>query len=322
MNTSARLESVWQRVLAMAERRLPALTRLRQPEGLPVTLSRRRIYVLPTRFGLVFALMLFTMMLGALNYNNNAALLLTCLLGGGTFLSMFVAFRTLDGLSLLTVHAAPCFAGERLALQLQFSGGARLRRALRLDHPGGSRLFRLSAEEGRLQLDLVTERRGWYVLPRLRLWSEFPLGLFWVWSYLHPEFRCVIYPRPEQLGPALPDSGVATGGKTQRRDGDDFATLRGYRPSDPPRLIAWKASARHDTLLVREHEHSPSREVILDFAAMQLPDREARIARLARWVLLAESEQRPYELRLPHRRIGPALGPVHRHTCLTELALL
>lgn len=319
---SVALSSLWQRTLALAERQLPALTRLRASEPLPVALNRRRIYVLPTRFGFVFALMLFVMLLGALNYNNNAAILLTCLLAGTAFLSMFGGFRTLDGLTLQAVHAQPCFAGDSLPLQLQFSGGTRLRRALRLDHPGGTRLFRLAPEDGRLQLDVPTTRRGRYVLPRLRLWTEFPLGLFWVWSYLHPQFSTVVYPRPEAQGPGLPDSARHGGGTPQRREGEDFATLRSYRASDPPRRIAWKASARHDTLLVREHEHALTREVVLDFAALEFLEREARIARLARWVIQAETERRPYELRLPQRRIGPALGPAHRHECLTELALL
>jgi len=323
MSAVPRETSLRQRLLGMAERRLPSLTRLRAKESLPILLHRRRIYVLPTRFGAVFAAMLFTMLLGALNYNNNAAVMLTCLIGGSAFLSMFSAFRTLDGLALQAIHAASCFAGETLAVQVNFAGGGRLRRALRLDHPGGARLFHLPAQgDGRLQVDLPTERRGLYVLPRLRLWTEFPLGLFWVWSYLHPEFSVVIYPKPELRGPDLPDNARHGGGRPQRRDGDDFSSLRAYRASDPPRLIAWKASARHDSLLVREHEQAPTREVVLDWNGMENLDREARIARLARWVCLAETQRRPYELRLPDRRLGPALGPAHRHACLSELAVL
>ena len=57
----------WLGALALAERRLPALTRLAPGRALPIALHRRRIYVLPTRFGLVFALMLFVMLLGALS---------------------------------------------------------------------------------------------------------------------------------------------------------------------------------------------------------------------------------------------------------------
>jgi uncharacterized protein (DUF58 family) len=320
---SLRAAQQWQRLLGLAERRLPALTRLRAKEPLPIGLHRRRIYVLPTRFGLIFSVMLFTMLLGALNYNNNAALLLTCLIGGTAFLSMFSGFRTLDGLALKAIHAAPCFAGEPLSLQLQFEGGTRQRRALRLDHPGGTRVFRLEpGADGRLGIDLPTERRGRYRLPRLRLWTEFPLGMFWVWSWLHPDFSAIVYPRREVRGPELPDFARVGGNAPQRRDGDEFASLRGYRPSDPPRLIAWKASARHDNLLVREHEQAPAREVVLDFDALDALPREARIARLAHWVCLAEVQRRPYRLLLPGLQLGPALGATHRHACLTELALL
>ena len=63
------------RALAYAEQRLPALTRLRRSESLPIRLDRRRIYVLPTGFGVSFGLLLFVMLIGALNYANNPALL-------------------------------------------------------------------------------------------------------------------------------------------------------------------------------------------------------------------------------------------------------
>ncbi|MGH8122583.1 MAG: DUF58 domain-containing protein, partial [Rudaea sp.] len=46
----AALARRWSNLLILAERRLPALTRLKQPETLPIVLDRHRIYVLPTRF--------------------------------------------------------------------------------------------------------------------------------------------------------------------------------------------------------------------------------------------------------------------------------
>src|SRR5690349_11741589 len=48
------LDTWWQRAIGLAERRLPALTRHRQQEALPVRLHARRIYILPTPYGLVF----------------------------------------------------------------------------------------------------------------------------------------------------------------------------------------------------------------------------------------------------------------------------
>ena len=55
--------------------RVQAWARPRRPESLPVSFDRRRVYVLPTSFGLFFALLLLAMWLGALNYNNNPALM-------------------------------------------------------------------------------------------------------------------------------------------------------------------------------------------------------------------------------------------------------
>jgi uncharacterized protein (DUF58 family) len=103
---------------------------------------------------------------------------------------------------------------------------------------------------------------------------------------------------------------------------DELASLRDYHNNDPLRLIAWKATARHETLMVKEFESYQSLAVVLDYDALGTLDTEQRIARLTRWVCEAELASIRYELRLPSKRLGPNLGPEHRHQCLRELALL
>ena len=85
--------------------RMQALTRPRAPESLPVRLDRRRVYVLPTATGLFFALLLGTMGLGALNYNNNPALLLALLLAGAAQASLLFAHLQLSGVRIEAVAA-------------------------------------------------------------------------------------------------------------------------------------------------------------------------------------------------------------------------
>src|SRR5262249_33344975 len=108
------------RALAYAERRLPALTRLRKPESLPIRLDRRRIYVLPTGFGITFALLLCVILPGAPTYETTPALLLPCLLAAASGASLFAGFRAVNGLSLARLAAGECHAGEPLALHLRF----------------------------------------------------------------------------------------------------------------------------------------------------------------------------------------------------------
>ena len=58
---------------ASLRRRFESWVRPRAPEPLPVAIDRRRVYVIPTGFGLFFAIVLGAMGLGALNDNNNPA---------------------------------------------------------------------------------------------------------------------------------------------------------------------------------------------------------------------------------------------------------
>lgn len=309
------------RALAYAERRLPALTRLRKPETLPIELHRRRIYVLPTGFGITFALLLFVMLLGALNYANNPALLLTCLFAAACGASLFAGFRTLNGLSLARLTAGECHAGDPLALRLRFET-LRARSSLVLRRDETETAFSLAADgDEDIVFAIPATTRGWLRPGRLRLSTDYPLGLFRIWSWLNPDAAFLVYPAIETPAPALPSGAGNKTERTRPGAGDEPSGLRDYRVSDPPRLIAWKASARHDALLVRDAERRAADTLVLDDAAIPGLDREARLRRLTAWVLAAEAAQREYTLILSGQSIGPGHGGAHRHACLRALAL-
>jgi uncharacterized protein (DUF58 family) len=311
------------RVQAWAERRLPALTRYRRPEALPIALHRRRIYIVPTAFGSGFSVLLLVMLVGALNYTNNAALLLTCLVAAACAASMLVAFRSLDGLSLRSIQAGQAIAGEPLPLTLELDSGGQPRSAIRLDLAGTSQAFALEASGSTsVTVLLDTEQRGWLTLPRLRIWSTWPLGLFRAWSWLHPQMAVLVWPLAEAYGP--PPVQASDNPRLARlQQGDDLAGLRSYRIGDPQRRIAWKASARHNDLLVKEYEQPQAlEEWQLDWRAMHGLDNETRIARLARWLNEAEAQHRHSSLWLPSEHIPSGSGPVHYAHCMSALAKL
>ncbi|WP_223266726.1 DUF58 domain-containing protein [Luteimonas gilva] len=304
-------------------RRLQAWARPRTHESLPVAIDRKRVYVLPTPFGLFFALLLAAMGLGALNYNNNPALLLALLLAGTAMASLITAHLQLSGLRIDALSAEPVAAGEPLLLKLSASArDGRRRRGLSLRH--GEAASALSLDDlGEALLPLPTERRGWLDLERIRISTQRPLGLAIAWSWIWPEQALLVYPAPETQGPPLPTQISDTGAARLNPAGDDVHHLRNYRRGDPQRAVAWKPSARRDTLLVREYEQPRSAEVILDWQSLAPLAYEHRIRRLAHWVDQAERENRRYQLRLPGQpALGPGQGPAHRHACLRALALL
>lgn len=309
---------------ARLRRRFESWMRPRAPEFLPIAIDRRRVYVVPTGFGLFFALLLAAMGVGALNDNNNPALLLALLLSGAALASLLVAHLQLSGLRVIAAGAEPVPAGEPMSLRVHLrASDARERRGLCVEC-GGNAVSSASLADGAGEavLELPTSRRGWLQSQRLRISTRQPLGLAFAWCHAWPQVQLLVYPRPERDAPPLPGGG---GEGTRARPhvaGDEPHHLRAYRQGDPRRNIAWKPSARHGALLVREHERREGAEIVLDWRELASLPIEARISRLARWVDEAERRNRRYRLRLPGESLGPAQGPAHRHACLRALALL
>jgi uncharacterized protein (DUF58 family) len=305
-------------------RRLESLARPRAPESLPARLDRRRIYVLPTGFGLFFAVLVLAMLAGALNYNNNPAFLLGLLLAGAALAGLLQAHLQLSGLEIAAATSDPVPAGTLLLVRLHArAADGRTRHGLRVD--GGARPVVLSLHDGagEATVALPAERRGWLRPPRLRISSVRPFGLVRAWSWVWPAAPLLVYPRPEPSGPSLPDHGGQATRARLHPAGEDVHHLRAYRRGDARRAIAWKPSARRDQLLVREYEQPLGADVDIDWMLAAGLAHEDRISRLARWVDEAERDRRRYRLRVPGQAdVGPGQGPAHRHACLRTLALL
>jgi uncharacterized protein (DUF58 family) len=313
----------WEALLRYAERRLPALTRYREVEPLPIALHSRRVYILPTGFGLFFGATLVTMLLGALNFNNNSALLLTFLTAGAVFTSLTRTVANLARLELATLRALPVHAGQPVTLVLGFATrDGREHPVCAVATAGAVREFDLAAGGGQVELALPTRRRGWLQIGRITLSTEYPLGMFRAWSVLNPDHPVLVYPAPEAQAPPLPRGVVREGRARPLPGGDDWQGLRDFRVGDARRLVAWKPSARHDRLLVKEFATPQADELLLDYDRLGGLAHEQRIARLTRWVLDAAHGQVPFTLLLPGVRVGPGHDAHHVERCLRELALL
>ena len=247
--------------------RLALLGRPRAPETLPARLDRRRVYILPTRFGLFFAVLLLAMTVGALNYNNNPALLLALLLGATGLASLIWTHLQLSGLVIQAVSAEPVPAGSLMLLHVAVSAvDHRTRPTLRLccndAHATSPPL--IAGEPVVAQLELPTVQRGWLDLGRIRIATTQPLGLAMAWSWAWPDLPMLVYPVAETDGPALPGGEGSSGSARLHPTGEELHHLRAYRAGDPRRAIAWKPSARRDQLLVREFEEPLAAEIALE----------------------------------------------------------
>jgi uncharacterized protein (DUF58 family) len=292
----------------------------------PVTLHRRRIYILPTALGVGYGLSVFGMLLAAMNYNNNMGFALTFLLAGLGLVTMHWCHQNLSGLVVRSLRLQPAFAGTPMRLVLALENEGRDARHDLQAACGATRSGHIdlaAGETGELILDLPTRRRGRLVVRRADLHTVFPFGLFRSWAWLHPQVEGIVYPAPAEHAPVPPAGGPedAEGRWDEHRGEDDFAGLRGFRPGDSPRRVAWKAAARGEELLVKQFSGSARGSHWLEWDSLPGVPAEARLAVLSRWVLDAHAGGGAYGLRIPGTEIPPAIGPAHRHRCLAALAL-
>jgi uncharacterized protein (DUF58 family) len=295
-------------------------------DRLPVTLERRRLYILPTRAGVAFAALLFLMLLAGLNYANSLALFLTFLLAAFALVVMQQSHRNLLGLRIVALLAPPVFARTVGRVQVTLANPAPAARAgleAALPESGMVATDLPPGAQRHLELALAAPpARGIVRLERLRLSTAHPFGLFRAWTWVHTPLELLVYPAPRGSLPMPTASGVKPGARPRTGGGaDEWAGLRAFRDGDSPRQVDWKAYAREAPLLVKEYSEGASELRLFDFSRLAHLDLEARLSQLARWVVDAEAQDERYGLALPGAELPPDRGPEHRHRCLAALAV-
>lgn len=308
-------------VLRWMNRRHPAVTG-------PIRIERNRIYILPTRQGWGFALLLGIMLLAALNYGNSLLFVVCFWMGGVAFLAMHHTHRNLLGLMITGQAAVPVFAGNAACFVLHFShAGREARHGLQLHHPLQTMAL-ASLPAGTavpVPVSIPAPRRGRLAIPRLELSSTYPLGLFKAWTWIHPALETLVYPLPARSAP-LPHGAAVKDGMGKASDqgvgSENYLGLRSYRPGDGANHIAWLMLARERGLMVKQFSETAQSEWRLDWMQF-FPDHEAEriLSLLCRQVLEAHARGLPFALRLPDLQFPLGIGERHMQQALRQLAL-
>lgn len=289
------------------------------------SLPSRSLYILPTREGLYYGLMLAVVFIAAVNYANGLAYALTFLLAAIGVVAILHTHRNLAGLRLSPGPAPPVFAGDPARFTVIAHNDSGIpRHAVDLSIAGQTQRIDAPAQGTAVaELTIPTAARGYFEMPPVRVRSRFPLGLWRVWSRpLALPARCLVYPRPAPERP-LPATPSPLAGREPGRsaEGEDFAGLREFRHGDPVQRVAWKKVAAGQGWHTKQFAAPAGLIVWLEWDATSGLADEDRLSLLCRWVLTAEQAGVAYGLRLPGLSLAPATGASHRDRCLERLAL-
>lgn len=291
----------------------------------PYLLTQRRVYILPTKQGLAFALLLFIMLLGSINYSNSLGYFLTFLLASLSVVAIFHTYNNLLKLSFGPAICKPVFANDNAIFVVQVNN---------LSHHTRFSVDAFTPQHSTTTTDINEnsistltikhsfKQRGLIPLPRFTVESRFPFGLFRAWALIQFDQTQLVYPKPS-LHSDLPikSSGLSEGKKQLNSGTDDFKGLRSYAEGDPLQHIHWKSFARHQTLQTKEFSSTTSDELWLNWSDTTVTGVELKLSQLSRWLLLANKQNLSYGLRLPDLTIQPGRGQHHLESCLKQLAL-
>jgi uncharacterized protein (DUF58 family) len=110
--------------------------------------------------------------------------------------------------------------------------------------------------------EVTMPARGLRRLPRLRVTTGFPFGLFIkTGPALLFDEEVLVYPAVHPLlGRRLGEGGAGDTQARRRGRGHDLHNLRAYRAGDEPHLIHWRTTARSGSLTVRELEEDTTED--------------------------------------------------------------
>ncbi|MGZ8211657.1 MAG: DUF58 domain-containing protein [Burkholderiales bacterium] len=312
-----------QAILKTFQRRLFKLRGLEHGE---IVLVQRRVFILPSGAGVLFAVVLLLTLAGSINYGLSLGYILTFLLGSFAITAMLYTFRNLAGLRVMSARAVPVFAGETAHF------------GMCLRNPTTAHRYAIHLTRDRHETEVVDVapestviasaavpalKRGWLRPGRLILYTRFPVGLYCAWAYIELDAQCLVYPRPAPPGLPLPPLLARPGERAGATTGaDDFAGLRQYHPGDSPRHVAWKAAARDQGLFTKQFNGHGAAELWLSLDLVpDVRDIEQKLSRLTRWVLDAHAAGLAFGLKLPTTTVPMGSGESQCERCLEALAL-
>lgn len=301
------------------------LLRVNARDSLPLTLRHERIYILPTPRGLAFVAVSLVMILASMNYGLNLGYALSFIMVGLFASCLLATFLNLAGLTVHSVRSEDTFAGSPLEyhVALQEQRG-KTRYSIALQAGEAADIVDVDADKtAEALLRYGDTQRGEHTLGRLTVSSDFPLGLWRGWGYVHAPIQAYVYPKAELPVPPFPIAMQANAGAHPPASLErEFEQLKRYQTTDSPASVAWKTVASGRGWFTKEFASAEAtRELNFDWADTDnVADTELRLARLCAWILQADASASPYQLSLPHHTADTALGPEHKRHCLRLLA--
>jgi uncharacterized protein (DUF58 family) len=294
-----------------------------------ISIKTKRIFIIPSRYGIYFLLTLFILFLISLSFGHSLAFTTTFIFFSLIMVSAHFTNYNIDRVhvaSLKAINVVACEESSFDVLVINESNKWRFDMQLSFVHSGRSEVFSLKPHERKIvRVSAVIAERGSYRVERMRLFTTFPFGLFYAWSFKELNSNFICEPKRSQEELTLPSgqsySSESGDSKELTMGGsEDFYGHINYQDGMPPKGIDWKALARGRGKLYKQFVEYGGSRLLLDFNHVT-GTLEEKVEKLALLLDLAESNGHTYAFSSEDKEPLFGKGLEFKKQCLEELAL-
>ncbi len=307
-------------------RLMQRMLRVEARDSMPITLRHERIYILPTHRGLAFFGVVVVMLIASMNFGLNLGYALSFILIGLFASCLLSTYLNLAQLQFISAHARDCHAGSPQSFSITLrEAKKRTRYSLTVStNAATSESIDINAgSDTTAALQSATRERGVHTLGRLTVSSNYPLGLWRGWGYVHAEVSSYVYPRAEKPQPPFATVEAESGEMNKKTTLErEFVDLKPYQNTDSPGAVAWKSVARGAGWYSKRFD-AEERSLDLAIRWQDTPQEfttEQKLSRMCAWVIAAEKGSVPYSFELPPLTRAAGSGRDHCQQCLRDLA--
>lgn len=296
------------------------------PSASSISLHNRRLYILPTRFGVMYCFLLLVIFLAAINYQNSLSFVLSFLLTAIGIVSLWQTHKNLLHIEARLIPPTAVFCGETIELPIVLSHQHPFHRysiGLQYQNHAPNYINLEPNSEQQSIIRLPTSQRGVYSLDGITIFTRFPTGLFHCWGWLQFTQSVTVYPTPisAQLTSLAAESDQQGTHKVNTIDGDDFEGLREYKQGESLKHISWKALAQGRGKLTKTFHGNSQPSLWLDWDKITASSIEERLSKLTSLVLKAHTSGQQFGLKIPGTLIEKDSGLKHKEQCLHALTV-
>ena len=306
------------------KKRFNSFLKKRMPAAAKQNLSNRNIFILPTKFGLAYVLSVFVLFLLGTNYQNNLIILMSYLFASVFLTTMLYSFLNMFGLQFLFKSQVSAYATQTVSVPLTIISN-KPRFDINFVFENNQQTTEVAIKEGEsaTKIPFHALKRGVNNPGRLKILSEYPLGLFVCWTHLDFDCEVITYPAKNTFHHIKQDSSQQheeINGNNVVEGGEDFGELREYKQGESNAKIAWKQLARGQGWLTKTTQIELGHKVWLSLKQLPSAPIETKLEMLCFLILDHHKNNIPFGLDLDAIQISPSTGNKHINKCLTALA--